>query len=487
MALSQQRRAGPIAGTKTFVGLNVMREIPPPRATRDYLPEEATARRQALARFTQTAEAYGFQPIETPSYERVELFLARSGSEIKNSLLTFHCDHEEFALRPELTAPVCRLLATGELDALPKPYKLYYTGSCFRYVRPGSGRLREFTQAGLELLGEAGPSADAEVIAAASRFLREAGLGKASLKIGSVGIFRALLPDAADSEDSAIVIGHLDLLAGIRERCAQFDGGEDRQTLNELRIDRKQLAEMQHRTGYEGEYSIADHADIDTTELAKRLPLEAEATLRTVWAVEDLVTEKRAETLIKVSRLRGSLADVIEQAKDAVANTPATAALDNLAEVCRLLALYGLQDFEVVLGIARGLTFYTGIVFEFTADGTTYGGGGRYDDLAALFGAEPTPAVGCAFRFDAVLQALSDTGAQSAYQLFLTADAANLSAAIQIAEELRDQGIRVGVGSSAPADGLADNVGSVTGNGVEFGGAKLADADAIVAQLAANG
>src|SRR5690606_17859147 len=153
-----------------------MRDIPPPRATRDYLPEEATARRQVLNRFTQTAESYGFQPVETPAYERVELFLARSGAEIKSSLLTFHCDHEEFALRPELTAPVCRLLAAGQLDDLPKPYKLYYTGSCFRYVRPGSGRLREFTQAGLELLGESGPHADAEIIAAASRFLRSAGL-----------------------------------------------------------------------------------------------------------------------------------------------------------------------------------------------------------------------------------------------------------------------------------------------------------------------
>ena len=59
-----------------------MRDIPPPRATRDYLPEEATARRQVLNRFTQTAESYGFQPVETPVYERVELFLARSGGEI---------------------------------------------------------------------------------------------------------------------------------------------------------------------------------------------------------------------------------------------------------------------------------------------------------------------------------------------------------------------------------------------------------------------
>ncbi len=462
-----------------------MRDIPPPRATRDYLPEEATARRQVLNRFTQTAESYGFQPVETPAYERVELFLARSGAEIKSSLLTFHCDHEEFALRPELTAPVCRLLAAGQLDDLPKPYKLYYTGSCFRYVRPGSGRLREFTQAGLELLGEAGPHADAEIIAAASRFLRSAGLADASLKIGSVGIFRALLSGKLDSEDQATVVGHLDLLAGIRERCAQLKAnGEDRLAFDELRIDRKQLAELQERTGYEGEYSIAEHADVDAAELAQRLPLEAEATLRNVWVVEDMVPEARADTLIKISRLRGTLEDVLDQAKEALAGTPATEALENLAEVCRLVKLYGIDRYEIVMGIARGLTFYTGVVFEFTANGHAYGGGGRYDGLAEIFGAEPTPSVGCAFRFDSLLEALHGAPAPAAYELYLVADAENLPAAITLAEELRDHNMRIGVGTAPPASGLVEATAHVRGSGVEIGNFTVpANADAVLAEL----
>lgn len=459
-----------------------MRDIPPPRATRDYLPEEATARRQALARFMQTAESYGFQPVETPTYERVELFLARSGSQIKSSLLTFHCDHEEFALRPELTAPVCRLLAAGQLDDLPKPYKLYYTGSCFRYVRPGSGRLREFTQAGLELLGEAGPHADAEVIAAASRFLSSAGLSDAALKIGSVGIFRALLSETLDPEDRNTVVGHLDLLAGIRESCTQHKKDSDRLIFDELRIDRKQLAELQERTGYEGEYSIADHADVDAAELIERLPLEAEATLRNVWAVEELVSEKRAETLIKISRLRGSLEDVLDQAHEALDGTPGTAALDNLAEVCRLVKLYGLNNYEVVLGIARGLTFYTGVVFEFTAKGKAYGGGGRYDGLAEIFGAKPTPSVGCAFRFDSLLEALSGTAAPAAYELYLVAEAESLPTAITLAERLRDKNLRVGVGTTEPASGLVEATGRVSDEGVVIGNSTVpADADAVIA------
>lgn len=462
-----------------------MRDIPPPRATRDYLPEEATARRQVLNRFTQTAESYGFQPVETPVYERVELFLARSGAEIKSSLLTFHCDHEEFALRPELTAPVCRLLAAGQLDDLPKPYKLYYTGSCFRYVRPGSGRLREFTQAGLELLGDASPHADAEIIAAASRFLRSAGLADASLKIGSVGIFRALLSGKLDSEDQAAVVGHLDLLAGIRERCAQLlSNAHDRLAFDELRIDRKQLAELQARTGYEGEYSIAEHADVDAAELARRLPLEAEATLCHVWVAEDLVPEERADTLIKISRLRGSLEDVLDRAEEVLAGTPATAALQNLAEVCRLVKLYGIDRYEVVMGIARGLTFYTGVVFEFSANGQAYGGGGRYDGLAEIFGAKPTPSVGCAFRFDALLEALHGSPAPAAYELYLVADADSLAAAISVAEGLRDHNLRVGVGTAPPAGSLVEATAHVRKNGVEIGSFTVpANADAVLAEL----
>ncbi len=71
-----------------------------PRATRDFLPGETAARNLVRAAFVQSAEAYGFQEIQTPIFEHVELFSARSGPEIKSSMLTFHCDNEEFALRP---------------------------------------------------------------------------------------------------------------------------------------------------------------------------------------------------------------------------------------------------------------------------------------------------------------------------------------------------------------------------------------------------
>ncbi len=426
-------------------------EIPPPRATRDYLPAEAAARRRVLAEFAEVAELYGFQPIETPSFERVELFSARSGPEIKSSLLTFHSDHEEFALRPELTAPVCRLAASGAFDDDDCPTRLYYSGSCFRYCRPGSGRYREFTQAGFELLGDADVRADAETIAMAVRFLKRAGLEDFTLRIGTVGIFRDLLPADIDPEDRSVVMGHLDLLNGIRERCWNLKETGNPTTVEDLKFDRKQLAQMQERSEYEGKYSIQARPSLTDAELASALPDEAEASVLDVWVKEGLVAADVAEKLIKVSRLQGSLEEVLEQGRELLEGERALVALENLAAVCRGVRAHGVTEFEAVLGIARGFTFYTGSVFELTgAEGTKFGGGGRYDALVELFGGTATPAVGCAFRFDTLMDAVSAANGEATaepFDLFLVTDHAE--SVMAVAEKLRDRGMRVGVGSVA--------------------------------------
>lgn len=458
-----------------------MLDIPPPRATRDYLPEEAAARRHVLERFARTAERYGFEPVETPAFEKIELFSARSGPEIKSSMLTFHCDHEEFALRPELTAPICRLVASGAFEDLPKPHRLYYSGSCFRYCRPGGGRYREFTQAGIELLGEDSPRADAEVIGAARRFLDSIGVRDFTLRIGTVGVFRDLLPSAMDAEDRAATLGGLDHLASIVERCAALDESADPALFDELKLERMDLAEMQERTDYEGEFSIAARPRIDAEEMAERLPKEAEAALRRLWKVEGLVGEATAEKLLAVSRLRGAPDEVLEKAQALLGGTAAVGSLEALIAVRRALDAYQVGPFELVLGIARGLTFYTGTVFEITsapeAGGRKYCGGGRYDKLVELFGGEPTPAVGCAFRFDALMDAFHAVGAwrsRPPFQLLLRApDEETAARAVRVAEQLRERGFRVGVGV-----GLGSAAEDMDARRAEWTGA--VDGDAVV-------
>ena len=165
-----------------------------PRATRDFLPPETAVRNHVQGQFAAVAESFGFQAVQTPMFEKAELFLAQSGTEIKSALLTFHSDHEEYALRPEMTAPVCRLVGSGALEGSAGHQKLYYIAPCFRYCRPQPGRYREFTQAGIECMGAAGPAFDAEVIAVACRILQRLGISGYALKIGNIGVFRNLLP-----------------------------------------------------------------------------------------------------------------------------------------------------------------------------------------------------------------------------------------------------------------------------------------------------
>jgi histidyl-tRNA synthetase len=436
-----------------------------PRATRDFLPAEAAARNHVAAAFSRVAESYGYRPIQTPVYEAVELFLARSGPEVKGSMLTFHCDHEEFALRPEMTAPVCRLLASGAFADRTPPYRLHYVGSCFRYCRPQSGRYREFTQAGIECLGAAGPAADAEVIAAACSFLRAAGIPRFSLRIGTSRIFRELLGAELDPEDQAIVIGHLDHLISIDDRCALIARSHDPVLVEDLKMDRLDLSAMQAEADFQGPYAIADNPQLSESELIVRLPLEAEATFRRVWSVQDLVSDATSELLIRAARLRGPLEKVHQEADSLLAGTPATAGLEELLAVARHVAMYQVGDFEVVLGIARGFTFYTSTVFEISAahgaGGVKYCGGGRYDRLVEEFGGPPLPSTGCGFRFDDIVEGFVGAGnwaAPTDYQLVLVApDEALLSAAVEVAEHLRGSGLRVGVEQSdlqspGPAD-----------------------------------
>ncbi len=453
-----------------------MSHIPPPRATRDYLPDEAATRRYALSRFRDTVEAYGFEPIETPMFEKVELFSARSGPEIKGSMLTFHCDHEEFALRPELTAPICRVVASGAFEDQPPPHRLSYIGSCFRYTRPGSGRVREFTQAGVELIGDSSPEADAEVIAAARRFLRSVGVDKFRLRVGTVSIFRALLPEGMDPEDRTAVIGHLDLLAGIRERAEAVLSAGERAAAEELKIDRAEIGAMQQRSEYSGEHSVEAAGELSAEEMAERAPLEAEAAFRDMWSKEGLVSDQTAELLFALSRIRGSIDAVAAEAAPLVGDGPARAGLDNLIAVCSRLDTYGVGEVEVTLGLGRGLTFYTGVVFEIfdpkPGSGKMYCGGGRYDGLLELFGGEPLPSVGCAFRFDTLLEAVT-AGSRFVQRpptdiYFVVADDVERAYVTTVAEQLRDLGVRVGVGPVEPNKERTGRVAFVEGQSLRF-------------------
>lgn len=161
-----------------------------PRGTRDFTPVDMEKRRFVQKKMSFTFESFGYKEIQTPTFETLELFTAKSGESIIDELYSFRDKSgRELALRPELTAPVMRFYV-DKLQMEPKPLKLFYFGNCFRYDRPQKGRYREFTQMGCELIGTSTEEAIAELIALAYNAIINTGLKNINLRVGNLDFLK---------------------------------------------------------------------------------------------------------------------------------------------------------------------------------------------------------------------------------------------------------------------------------------------------------
>jgi histidyl-tRNA synthetase len=166
-------------------------DLKPPRGTADLLPPRSEALQSLTAAAARIATTYGYRYLETPALEGTELFTRSSGESsdiVRKEMYTFEDrGGRSVTLRPELTASIVRAYLAHRHD-LPSPFKAYSLGSVWRYGRPQAGRLREFRQFDMEVIGEAGPAPDVEVISACDRYLRrDAGLRDLTLEVNSIG------------------------------------------------------------------------------------------------------------------------------------------------------------------------------------------------------------------------------------------------------------------------------------------------------------
>jgi len=429
------------------------------RGTRDFLPVDMIKRDYVEKIVKEIFESFGFQRIQTPTFEEFELFAKRSGEEIRDGMFTFFCDNQEYALRPELTAAVCRLITTGKLN-IPKPYEVYYIGQCFRYERPQSGRYREFTQAGLELMGTKSPMADAKVIAVAATVLERLGITNYNLKIGNIGIYRELLKEKGFEFDKQCeIIGAINRVLDAREKLGivsakeKFEESDKEFILNKL----NEIYEKQNKIGYSGEHEVLPVAEKNINDKflrdsAKKLPKIFEETNKLMLIQRFEIKKDFADLLFKISEIKGKRKDVEETAKNILKDTSALKILKELIEVLDWLENYGINKYEMVLGVARGLDFYTDTVFEF--DLPFLGaqkqvcGGGRYDKLVEEFGGPSTPATGFAFGFDRLTEALEKTGKDKGLNyskadiMVIAIDRKFLPKTLEIMQELRENGIK---------------------------------------------
>ncbi len=179
-----------------------------PRGTNDWGPADTVKRRRVESAFVRLADSFGFREIQTPMFESLELFTARSGPAIVRELYAFKDQGgRDLALRPEFTASILRFYV-ADLRSLPKPVKLYCYGAAFRYEEPQKGRYREFEQLDAEIIGGAALPSDAEVLALAIGTMKAIGLRRVRARIGHIGMLRAYLP--FKPEEQAVVLHAID-------------------------------------------------------------------------------------------------------------------------------------------------------------------------------------------------------------------------------------------------------------------------------------
>jgi histidyl-tRNA synthetase len=359
---------------------------------RDFFPQEAALRNHIFAAWRDVAGRYGFQEYDGPPLEPLELYVKKSGEEIVGQLYTFEDrGGRAVAFRPEMTPTLARMVAS-RASALKKPIRWYSLPQLMRYERPQRGRLREHFQLNMDIIGEPGPLADAELIAAALDIMRALGLGPGDVRarVSDRRVVRALVDAHGLSEDQVnIAFQHIDKI-----------GREPRDILVER-------------------LATAAGVPVDT-----------------------------AEQIISVGDVKGMdgvLASMERLERGEEVYEP-------LEECVNALDALGLGDFvDVDLGIVRGLAYYTGVVFELFDAGKSLRaicGGGRYDGLLAALGGVDLPAAGFGMG-DVVLgellldRGLGPTSATGIDAFLVAVTGEDVPHVLRLAGQLRERGIRV--------------------------------------------
>ena len=353
---------------------------------RDFYPDEMTARREVIDTVEGAAARYGFREIDTPTLEATELYTDKSGDEIVDQLYTFtDKGGREVTLTPELTPTVARMVVAKQ-QALSKPIKWYSTRPFWRYEQVQQGRFREFYQTNVDIFGSDEPAADAEILAFAAEALTDLGLTGADFE------FR---------------VSHRDLLGGLLDA---FDADVDTEAAIRA-VDKSAKIDDQEY------YGLLEAAGLTVDQAA---------------TFDDLLSTDELNDLVDFAETY--------RVADAVANLEAV--LDAADD-------FGVREYcDVSLETARGLDYYTGVVFEcFDSTGEvsrSVFGGGRYDDLIESFGGQSTPAVGVA-PGHATLQLLCERAGvwpeeapSTDYYVLSVGDTRAVAA--DIARDLRDRG-----------------------------------------------
>jgi histidyl-tRNA synthetase len=363
---------------------------------RDFLPAQMRVRQQVTGMLRDIFERFGYEPLDTPTLEAIEVLQGKIGQDEK--LLYRFTDHggREVGMRYDLTIPLARVVAMHAND-LVLPFKRYHMGPVWRADRPQRGRFREFWQCDADVVGTKSVIADAEGVAIYNAVLAGCGFTDYAIRVNHRAVLAALAPYAGlPDTDAVTLIRAIDKLDKI--------GPE----------------------GVKGEM------------------------------MERGIPERAAERVLELVGFTGANDAVLAQMNGLLADIPAAqAGLDDLARLFDYAAALGVPEGKALFfpALARGLDYYTGPVFEtYVPEGGvgSLGGGGRYDQLIGALGGRDLPATGISVGLERLLVVMEERGMAGATESVTQALVAILPnddplPALQLATELRAAGIRAEV------------------------------------------
>ena len=325
---------------------------------RDALPETALLKENMISSMITVFRGYGFMPIETPHLELTEILLGNSSDEIRKQLYRFNDNGErDVTLRFDLTVPFARYVVQHKND-LGLPFKRYAVGNVFRGESPQAGRYREFTQCDFDCVGSDSVSSDAEIILIIHDALHAIGLPEFKIKINNRKILDGIIRywNAEDKANDLLrIIDKLDKIGQVR---------------------------------------VAEHL--------KEIGLNDEAIAGIIEFTQLKQKDAPSEFLKSVEKYK----DKHELIKEG---------LDEMGELLNHLTASKVSEskFGFDFSIARGLGYYTGIIYETFLDAFPKIGsicsGGRYDNLTKTFSKQSAPGVGASFGIDRIMAVLGDS------------------------------------------------------------------------------
>ncbi len=361
-----------------------------PVGVADLFYEQAAAKTMLEQRVQQLFGRWGYSRIIPPTFEFYDTLATQASPQLRQQLYRFvDRTGRMLALRTDMTVPIARIVATKLYDQ-PRPLRFYYVGNVFRHEEIQAGRHREFSQAGVELLGADTSAADAEVVCLAVETMLALGLENFQINLGHVGFLQGLLGDAPLHE-------------AVRSRVEQ---------------------------------AIDQRSDALIAETVREMPLDS-ATARAIQAIPHLCGGP----------------EILARGRQLATRNDARQAIDRLAEVYQHLNDYGLSEHVILdLGEIRAMGYYTGVTFHGYASGLGFPvcGGGRYDNLVASFGAD-MPAVGFAIGIE---RAMLITRSQARLGADLLLGPASSPRCVRLAQRARAAGLEVQIDvlDRAPAE-----------------------------------